>query len=204
MKSKFLSALTTLALAGAAYAEPLTFDFKDPKGVNNATFTIDALLESTSGSANGISGTVTFDPQNPAATTGTITVTTASLHVPNPMMDGHLHSPMWLDAATYPEIKFVATKLDNVNTSGDTTTADATGTLTIKDVTKTITVPIKLTYLEGKLGQRTPNMKGDLLVLRSHFTVKRSDYNIQAHKNEDKVSDDIQINLSVAGAASRP
>jgi hypothetical protein len=71
-------------------------------------------------------------------------------------------------------------------------------------VTKTITEPIKLTYLEGKLGQRTPNMKGDLLVLRSHFTVKRSDYNIQAHKNEDKVSDDIQINLSVAGAASRP
>jgi polyisoprenoid-binding protein YceI len=201
MNAKFLSILAVAALTHAACAAPLTFDFKDPKGVNNATFTIDALLESTSGSANGITGTVTFDPQSPAATTGSITVTTASLHVPNPMMNGHLHSAMWLDAATYPEIKFVALKLDSVNSSGNTTTADAVGNLTIKGVTKEITVPIKLTYLEGKLGQRIPGLNGDLLVLRTHFTIKRSDFGIQAHQSEDKVSDDIQINLSIAGAS---
>ena len=201
MNTKFLSLLAGAALAQAASAAPMTFDFKDPKGVNNATFTIDALLESTSGSANGITGTVSFDPQNPGATTGTINITTASLHVPNSMMDGHLHSAMWLNAATYPEIKFVATKLDNVNTSGDTTTADAVGTFTLKGVTKEMTVPVKLTYLEGKLGQRLPGQNGDILVLRSHFSIKRSDFNIQPHQSEDKVSDEIQINLSIAGAS---
>ena len=84
-------------------------------------------------------------------------------------MDGHLHGAMWLNAATYPEIKFVATKLDNVNTSGDTTTADAVGTFTLKGVTKEMTVPVKLTYLEGKLGKRLPARAATSSVLRSHF-----------------------------------
>jgi polyisoprenoid-binding protein YceI len=201
MNTRLFLLLALAVLTQAASAAPLSFDFKDPKGVNNATFTIDAVLESTSGSANGISGSVTFDPQNPAATTGSIIVSVASLHVPNPMMNTHLHSAMWLDAANYPEIKFVTTKLDNVATSGDTTTATAEGTMTVKGVTKEMTVPIKLTYLPGKLGQRLPGQNGDLLVLRAHFSILRSEFGIQAHQSEDKVSDEIQINLSIAGAS---
>ena len=42
--------------------------------MNNAVFKLDAPLESINGSASGISGTVTFDPENPAATTGKIVV----------------------------------------------------------------------------------------------------------------------------------
>ena len=42
---------------------------------------------------------------------------------------------------------------------------------------------------------------GDLLVLRSDFKVKRSDYNINSGNNEEKVSDEIEIKLRVAGAA---
>jgi polyisoprenoid-binding protein YceI len=190
-------------VSSAPLAAPLTFDFKDPKGVNNATFNIDAPLESTSGSANGISGTVTFDPENPAATRGRIVVATASLHVPNPMMKEHLHGAQWMDVAKYPEITFQAKELKNAKTAGDTTTAEVTGTLTLRDVTKEITVPVKLTYLKDKLGQRVPNLKGDLLVIRANFSVKRSDYGINPKAPEDKVSDEISLTLSIAGAAPR-
>jgi len=38
--------------------------------VNNAVFKLDAPLEAINGSANGITGTVVFDPENPAATRG--------------------------------------------------------------------------------------------------------------------------------------
>src|SRR4249920_3795203 len=128
-------------LAGVAMAAPQTFDFKDPKGVNNAVFKLDAPLEAINGSANGISGTVTFDPANPAATKGKIVVASASLHVPNPMMKEHLHSATWMDVANNQEITFELKDLKNAKTAGDKTTADATGTLFIKGVAKEITAP---------------------------------------------------------------
>lgn len=202
MKTPLLTILGLAAFTTGALSAPLTFDFKDPKGVNNAVFRLDAPLEAIQGSANGISGTVTYDPQNPGATKGKIVVTTASLHVPNPMMDGHLHGNQWLDAAANPEITFEAKELSDAKTTGDTTTAKVTGALTIKGTCKDITAPVKLTYLKDKLGQRVPNMKGDLLVIRANFPIKRSEFGINPSAPTDKVSDEIEISLSIAGASA--
>jgi polyisoprenoid-binding protein YceI len=188
---------------GAVLAAPQTFDFKDPKGVNNAVFKLDAPLEAINGNATGISGTVNFDPANPAATRGKITVATSSLHVGNPIQQQHLLSDKWMDAAKHPEISFEAKGLKNTKSSGDTTTADVTGTFTLKGISKEITVPVKLTFLKDKLGQRVPNQKGDLLVLRSNFSIKRSDFGIMPGQVEDKVSDTIELTLSIAGASPR-
>jgi polyisoprenoid-binding protein YceI len=203
MKRSFLTLIALAGLGGALYAEPLSFDFKDPKGVNNVVFKLDAPLEAIQGSASGISGTVSFDPANPAATKGRLVVSAASLHVPNPMMKEHLHGPQWMEVAKHPEITFEAAELRNVKTSGDNTTGEVSGSLTIKGVTKEITAPVKLTYLRDKLGQRVPNLKGDLLVIRSTFTVKRSDFGINPGAPQDKVADEIELSLSVAGAAPR-
>jgi polyisoprenoid-binding protein YceI len=199
-----LAVLALLAvLTGSVVAAPQTFDFKDPKGVNNAVFKLDAPLEAITGSASGVAGTVSFDPENPGATKGKITVASETLNVPNSMMKGHLHSDKWLDVAKYPEITFEAKELKNVKTQGDVTTADAVGTFTLKGVSKEIAIPVKLSYLKDKLSARLPSMKGDLLVLRSNFTVKRSDFNIQAGQNEDKVSDEIELTLAIAGASAK-
>jgi polyisoprenoid-binding protein YceI len=189
-----------LALSGAALAAPQTFDFKDPKGVNNVVFKLDAPLEAITGSANGITGRVQFDPDNPQATTGKIRVASSTLHVPNPMMKGHLHGEQWMDVNKYPEIAFESKELKNVKSSGASTTADLVGSLTIRGITKDLTVPLKLVYLKDKLGQRVPNQTGDLLVIRSNFSVKRTDFGINPKAPEDKVSDTIDITLSIAGA----
>src|SRR5438094_365336 len=148
MKTQLAILFAIASLGSAALSAPLTFDFKDPKGVNTAVFRLDAPLEAISGSANGISGTVTFDPENPGATKGKIVVTSESLFVPNPMMNGHLHSDQWLDAAKHKEISFEAKELRNVKTADNKTAADASGTLTIKGVAKEMTVPVTLTYLK--------------------------------------------------------
>ena len=201
MKITHLIPLATLATA--VYAAPQSFDFKDPKGVNNAVFNLDAPLESVNGSANGISGTVSFDPENPGATTGKIVVASESLTVPNPMQKEHLHSVNWLDVAKYPEITFEAKSLSNVKTDGNITTADVTGTFSLHGVSKDITAPVKLSYLKDKLGARVPNMQGDLLVIRANFTINREDFNIQKGQYEDKVSPTINLTLSIAGASPR-
>jgi len=204
MKTKLVTLAAFAAIVSAAVAAPQTFDFKDPKGVNNVIFKTDAPLEAINGSASGVSGSVTFDPENPSATKGKIVVASESLTVPNSMMKGHLHGDKWLDVAKHPEISFDVKELKNVKTAVDVTTADAVGTFMCKGVSKELTVPVKLTYLKDKLSQRLPSMKGDLLVVRCNFTIKRSDFNIQPGQNEDKVSNEIELVLSIAGASKKP
>jgi polyisoprenoid-binding protein YceI len=203
MKTQLTVLFAGLSLATSVFAAPETFDFKDPKGINNAGFKLDAPLESINGSASGISGTVSFDPENPAATKGKIVVAANSLILPNPMQQGHMRGDKWLDVAKYPEISFDAKELKNVKTEGDVTSADAVGTFTCKGVSKDMTVPVKLTFLKDKLGQRVPKMNGDLLVIRCSFSIKRGDFNINPGQMEDKVSEDIAITLSIAGASAK-
>jgi len=203
MKSRLAVVFGLASLSGAILAGPQKFDFKDPKGVNNIVFQLDAPLESINGTANGISGEVTFDAADPASINGKIILSTASLHVGNPMQKEHLHGATWMDVAKYSEITFEAVKAENVKTSGTETSADLTGKLTVKGITKTVTVPVRITYLKDRLKDRIPNKQGDLLVLRAKFSIKRSDFNINPHNFEDKVSDDIQLSLSVAGMSAR-
>lgn len=191
-------------LAVPAPAEPESFSFKDPKNVNNIIFKLDAPLEGINGSANGISGTVTFDPQNPGATKGKIVVASASLTVPNAMQTTHMHGRMWLDVENSPEITFEARELKNVKTDGNKTTADVVGTFTLKGVSRDMTIPVELSYLKDKLGERLGGQqKGDLLVIRSTFSIKRSDFGIQPGKMENKVSDTINLTLGIAGASAK-
>lgn len=203
---RIITFLSVLGCAvGTLVAAPISFNFKDPKGVNTVIFKTDAPLESINGTASGVSGTVMFDPENPAAVKGKIVVAASSLHVPNPTMKEHLQGGDWLNVAKHPEITFEVNSAANAKTTGNVTTLDVTGNMTIKGTTKSLTVPVKLTYLKDKLKARGgSNKDGDLLVLRSTFTIKRGDFGINAAKFEEKVSNDIELTFSLAGIAPHP
>ena len=203
MKHTFTLLVGLSLLTQAVVAAPLSFDFKDPKGVNNIIFKLDAPLEAINGTTTDISGMVSFDPTNPGAVNGKIVVAAASLNVPNPVMKQHLDGDMWLSVAKFPQISFEAVSAANVKTTANVTTADLTGNLTLKGVTKKIVVPVKLTYLKDKLKARFPTLNGDLLVLRASFTIKRADFGINPGQGEEKVASDIALELSLAGAAPR-
>ena len=202
---RFAALASVLALAGSLSAAPQSFDFKDPKGVNNVQFHLDAPLESISGQGTGISGTVAFDAAKPAATTGRIVLATASLTVGNPTMLEHLQGANWLDAAKHPEIVFELTRLDQVVANNGVVKGEATGVLTLKGVSKEVTVPVTISHLPGKLGARLnqPDLKGDLLVVRAQFAINRSDFGIQPGQYADKVSERIDLTLSLAGGAAQ-
>ncbi len=189
-------------LAAISWAAPLNFDFKDAKGVNNVIFKLEAPLEKISGSGAGLSGKVTFDPDNPGAVKGKIVLAVASLHVPNPRMKEHLHSSMWMDAGQYPEITFELVQAQGVKTDGTNTTANIAGKLTVKGVTRDVTVPVKMTFLKDKLKMRQ-GKEGDLLVVQATFSIQRRDFGINAAHMEDKVSDTIQLSLNLVGSAPR-
>jgi len=205
LKTGWIVSVVLPALALPALAAPETFDFKDPKNGNKIEFKLDAPMEKIAGAANDISGTVTFDPQNPGATRGKIAVATASLTVPNALQTSTMRGSQWLDAAQFPQITFEARELKNVKTNGDNTTAAVTGTFTLHGISKELTIPVEMKYLKDKLGERLGgNQKGDLLVITStNFTIQRADFNIMPGKNLDKVADTIHLTLGVAGAAPK-
>jgi polyisoprenoid-binding protein YceI len=175
------------------------FDFKDAKGVNTIIFQLDALLESISGSAGGVSGTVHFNPKEPAQTNGTILLQASSLRVDNPVLQEHMHGEEWLHVEKFPAIEFSISKLNQVEQKGRTLHALAEGKMSIRNVTIKMNIPVELTYLEGMLEKRN-RVPGDLLVVRSKFKVKRDDFGIKPGEYLDKVANDIEISINLAGA----
>ncbi|MEK9772354.1 MAG: YceI family protein [Opitutae bacterium] len=180
-------------------ADSKSFDFKDPKGVNTVIFQLDALLESINGSAGGISGKVLFDPDAPENTTGSIILDASSLRVDNPVLQEHMHGKEWLDVAKFPQIEFSLAQLEKISRDNRSIRAEAAGKMTIRNVTMKMTVPIELTYLPDLLEKRN-KVPGDLLVVRSRFKVKRDDFGIKPGEYLDKVANEIEISINLAGA----
>jgi len=196
---KIFKILTVLLFPLSSFAEAKSFDFKDPKGVNTVIFQLDALLESISGSAGGISGNVSFDPENPKATTGSIILQSSSLRVDNPVLQEHMHGEDWLNVSKFPQIDFALSNLQNLKQEGRTILAEAEGKMTIRNVTIKMSVPVELTYLKDMLEKRN-KVAGDLLVVRSKFLIKRDDFGIKPGEYLDKVANDIEISINLAGA----
>ena len=108
-------------------AAPKSFDFKDAKGVNAIIFQLDALLESINGSGSGISGTVTYDSEQPENTKGSITLDAASLRVDNPVLQEHMHGEDWLNVTKFKNIEFSFSNLKIISTQKHSIKAEAEG-----------------------------------------------------------------------------
>ncbi|MEM0967503.1 MAG: YceI family protein [Verrucomicrobiota bacterium] len=194
--------LTAIALQSSLSAAQ-AFNFEDPKGVNTISFTLDAPLETISGTTNGVTGTVDYDPANPEAMSGTIVVDATSIVVPNPVMLEHLHSEGWINSGEHEEITFDAGSVSNVKKDGDTVTADIKGTFTFHGVSQEITAPLTITYLPGKLKARNGgDVDGDLLVIRSNFEINRSDFGVKPGQATDKVAEDVEVSFALVGYAA--
>ncbi len=183
-----------------------SYTVKDPKGVNSISFTLDGRLEQIRGIANGITGDVTFDPENPSATRGKIVVPVKSITTSHANMTEHLHGSMWLDMAKYPNVEFVVKKVANVKKTGSkdpTWTMSVTGDFSMHGVTKSITIPVKVTHLPGELSNRNRG-PGDMMVFRAKFQLKRSDFGIGPGQSLDIVSDEIDVSFSIASFAPAP
>ena len=79
-----------------------------------------------------------------------------------------------------------------------------TGAFTLNRVTEEIVTKADVIYLPGKLGETTNNkVHGDLLVVRSNFKIRRSDFGIRPGEFLDKVADEIALSVNVIGSAPR-
>ncbi len=90
------------------------------------------MVTTVRGKFSGVTGTLTLDEENPAASGGTISLQAATVNSGFEARDNHLKSADFFDVEQYPEITFAATKVEPVGG----TDYRVTGDLTIKGVTK--------------------------------------------------------------------
>ncbi|MCH7924464.1 MAG: YceI family protein [Planctomycetes bacterium] len=197
----FLWAIAAVSAIGISRGQAAEFDFDDPKGVNSMVFVLDSPLEPIMGLANSISGTVEFDPAQPEKMSGTIKVAAKSVKTSNKKMNEYLHGRDWLNVKKFKSIDF-AIKSVTVDSKPEKDVFDLTitGDFTLHGVTKELSVPVKVSYLPNKLGDRMRGKPGDLLVLRSQFSINRKDFGIKKGMSGVTVAEEIEIRISMVGS----
>lgn len=194
--------MLALAASAAAWAAPLTFDFKAPKGLNSVTFKF-LGGEAVAGEISGTAGDVKFDPADPASVKGRLLISVNSLESPHAAFLAHARSDKGLDPARHPVIAFQIDRAAGPRTIGDDTTADVVGTLTVRGTARPVTVPAKLTYLKDKLRTRGPQVDGDLLLVRATIKLKRADFGLAAGPLEGKLADEVEVTVNLTGQCPR-
>jgi polyisoprenoid-binding protein YceI len=155
----------------------------------------------TEASASG-----TILPDNPSASSIEVTIPVASVRTNNAQRDNDLRSANFLDAEHYPTITFKSTSIKPT----DQDRYEITGDLTVKDVTKPLTLNA-MRYGEFN----DPGMMGHRMAYTAEGEINRKEYGLTFNMMLDgrwMVSDEVKINIELelvekkeeaaAGAAS--
>ncbi len=161
-------------------------------------FASDAPAERIRGTAKGISGGFTVaDATKPETTSGQITVPVAKMQTGNPIRDGHLQGPDWLNTKVNPNVSFDIDKVDirSAKAEGDKGTAEGTahGSFTLNGVAKKLSFPVQISYLTAS----------GALKVTTKFKVSLKDYNIKGKAGlvGSKVGEVIDVDATLYATA---
>lgn len=166
------------------------------------TFTSDAPLEHIKASSNRVVGyAVVKDPATgPVIAAGEFRLPLASFDTGIPMRNEHLQGERWMDAKRHPDVVFTMNAFNDakVEKEGEgfkTWSGSLVGKMTIKGVTKDMTIPAKVT-LRPESDMTKGRAPGNLMAIRCTYTVKLSDYGIATADpamKSGKVADEIAL-----------
>ncbi len=98
------------------------------------------MITNVTGSFNIFQAAVITEGEDFSTAKISFTADVNSISTGNEQRDGHLKSPDFFDGEKYPQIKFTATKSENVDNDGS---YELYGDLTIKDVTKNVKLSVE-------------------------------------------------------------
>lgn len=187
MKLKAFALVSILAVA-PVFADTFTVD----KTHSEATFKVRHMMSKVSGKFDDFTGTIKGDPKTPASSSVEFTIKTASIDTGAPDRDKHLRSADFFDAEKYPEITFKST---SIKPTSKKNVFSVTGNLTMRGVTKTITLPVEF------LGTGKDPWGNEKAGFSLDTTLNRKDYGINWNKALDNggmlVSDDVAISINL-------
>ncbi|HHE6468582.1 TPA: YceI family protein [Providencia rettgeri] len=188
MLKKTVLGLATGALfltAGSALAETYQFDKQGQHAF--IEFRIQHLGYSwVYGSFKDFDGSFTYDAKDPSKDKVEVTIKTGSIDTNHAERDKHLRSGDFLNAAKFPEAKFVSTEVKK-----DGETYKITGDFTLNGVTKPITLDAKL------MGEGKDPWGGYRAGFEAEGNIKLKEFNIKSDLGPK--SQDAQLLISVEG-----
>lgn len=142
------------------------------------------------------SGTATVDLDDPARTDIHLVIATVALKVSGadeppadrPKVQEAMDSEKVLDISRYPRITFDSTEVTVTRRQPDSLDARVSGRLTIRDVTRPVTIPVSVQFA------------GDGLTARGRLTIKQTEFNIKpiSVAGVVTVKDALDISFSIA------
>jgi polyisoprenoid-binding protein YceI len=182
-------ALTAALAALPAAAEVATYTVD--KAHSEATFQVRHLVSKVSGEFRQFDGTIKMDPANLAVSSVTFTIDASSIDTDVADRDKHLRSDDFFAVEKYPTITFESTRIEAMGSNEYA----VTGKLTMRGVTKEITLPV--TFL-GEVKDPWGNTKAGF---ETSTTLNRQDYGINWNKTLDQggvlVSDDVNVDINL-------
>ncbi|ATY09942.1 polyisoprenoid-binding protein [Amycolatopsis sp. AA4] len=127
-----------------------------------------AMVTKVRGSFNEFEGSFTLDGENPANSSANVTIQTKSVDTRNADRDGHLRNNDFLSVDEFPTITFTSTGI--AQTGEDT--FDVTGDLTVKGITKSVTIPFEFG------GSAKDPFGNDRVGFEGKTSINRSDYGV--------------------------
>ncbi|WP_114394140.1 YceI family protein [Oleisolibacter albus] len=117
-------------------------------------------------------GSLTLDPANLDKSSLEITIDVAAIDSSDDALDKHLRGPDFFDTAKFPTATFKSTKIERTGAN----TARITGDLTLKGVTKPVTLDATFNQAGVNFISKTYSVGFDAV-----GTLKRSDFGIKAY-----------------------
>ncbi len=127
-----------------------------------------AMVTKVRGAFNEFEGNVVVDADDFTKSTANLAIEAASIDTRNEQRDGHLRSNDFLAMDEYPQITFASSTVNQTGPTG----FELVGDLTIKDVTKPVTIPFEF---EGLATDPFGNMRAGF---EGQVSVNRKDYGI--------------------------
>lgn len=189
----FLTVLAGALLAAPAVAAvrdtmPAPVVYRIDPAHSRVTFKIRHFVSKVDGRFDRFAGTITMEPGQPATGVVDVAIETASINTNNASRDNHLRSGDFFLADSFPQIRFVSTKVEAKGTA-----LTIHGTLTIRGVSK----PVVLTgeYL-GKEGTEPKERLG----FEATTKIDRLDYGVKWNRAAEAgamLGDEVTIELGV-------
>ncbi|MCH2232306.1 MAG: YceI family protein [Crocinitomicaceae bacterium] len=169
----WLCALAFMTLSAFTSSTLLSWKIKEDYSIKFEGIAVEGTLQ-------GLEGTVVFDKDNLSASKFDVSVKTQTIDTGNKTQTKHAKNKKWFNVEQYPSISFQSSNFQQ--------TAEGyavTGQLTIKDVTKEVTIPF--TFQDAADGG----------IFEGSFKVNRKDYNIKGNGFGFVVSNEISIDLRI-------